>query len=345
MRLMWGCVVVLLVYIPATYSHGIRFDSTDFKKADSIAARYYGHSLKELRVLSEKLTLALPTEKEKFRAIYRWVCDNIDSDHELNKKNQRMRARLKDDDALMVWNRKVNKQAFRNLVEQRKTVCTGYAYLVRELALHAGLECRIIDGYGRTVQANIGGTGVPNHSWNAVRLDGRWYLCDATWSSGAYDVTNSVFIRNFNEGYFLADPALFVHNHYPLDTSWMLLRDKPRLHDFLNGPLIYPHTFGYGVKPVLPVTFDVAVKKGEDVAFQFVQREGKDIGTVNWLIGNRDLQSKTVFEKQTRGDGMIHYAVQKRFYQKGVYIVHCLLSSNPESSSGDYVFAYRVTVR
>ena len=34
------------------------------------------------------------------------------------------------------------------------------------------------------MQANVGGTGVANHSWNAVQLNSNWYLCDATWSSG-----------------------------------------------------------------------------------------------------------------------------------------------------------------
>jgi transglutaminase/protease-like cytokinesis protein 3 len=90
------------------------------------------------------------------------------------------------------------------------------------------------DGYGRTAQSNIRGEGIANHSWSAVQLNRIWYLCDATRSSGAVDVAQSRFMRNFNDCYFLADPDLFVRNHYPLDSSWMLLAKKPTLHDFLN---------------------------------------------------------------------------------------------------------------
>jgi hypothetical protein len=318
-------------------------DSTIFRKADSIAAFYHGHSLKNLKLLSDKLTATLSTEKEKFRVIYKWVCDNIDNDYALNVKNQQKRAQLKDETSLIAWNRKANEQAFRNLIEQKKTVCTGYAYLVRELALQAGLTCKIVDGYGRTVQANIGGKGMANHSWNAVRLDGQWYLCDATWSSGACDARSGVFIRNFNEAYFLADPAMFVRNHYPLDSVWMLLRDKPALETFLKGPLVYVSAFNYGMEPLLPATFEVAVAKGEDVSFQFIKRGGRTTGKVTFRVDG--VRTSDVPDRRLSRDGMTQYTIKHRFTRRGTFAVHIIPDDALGDGVGNPAFTYRVTVR
>ena len=73
-------------------------------------------------------------------------------------------------------------------------MCTGYAYLIKEMCFIADLDCEIIDGYARAFDANVNGLESLNHSWNAVKLNNKWYLCDATWSSG-YMVNNSLFVK------------------------------------------------------------------------------------------------------------------------------------------------------
>ena len=57
------------------------------------------------------------------------------------------------------------------------------------MAGFANIECVIIDGYGKTAQNPIDTHSTPNHSWNAVKLNGDWFLCDATWSAGQIQVT------------------------------------------------------------------------------------------------------------------------------------------------------------
>lgn len=210
---------------------------TDFRKADSIAGLYSHYSLKNPGKLATRLTTSLQTEEEKFRAIYRWVCDNIEYDYSLFLKNKQ-KLKLKDKEALADWNKNFSALVFKNLRDRQKTVCTGYAYLVKTLASHAGIKCVIVDGYGRTTQSNIAEPGTANHSWNAVRLNNKWYLCDPTWSSGAYDTRTSKFEKNFNEVYFLSDPSTFIRNHYPLNSDWILLKEKPTLHEFLTRPVV-----------------------------------------------------------------------------------------------------------
>jgi transglutaminase/protease-like cytokinesis protein 3 len=116
----------------------------DFKKADSIAELYPSHSLKDLRSLADKLTAPLSTDTEKFRAIYKWICNNIDNDYILYQKNKRNRKRLKNSEELGEWNKKFRVRVFKTLLDDHRTVCTGYAYLVKELSFHAGLTAVII---------------------------------------------------------------------------------------------------------------------------------------------------------------------------------------------------------
>ena len=244
----------------------------DFRRADSLAAIHKGEGLNSLPILAYKLTASLSTEVERFRAIYTWVSTNIDNDYEYYRKNSKKRKKWQHDSlALVNWNRQFRPKVFKKMVEEQKTICTGYAYLVRELATLAGIASEIVDGYGRTVASNIGESGIANHSWNAVQLNGQWYLCDATWSSGSISQHEGKvhFVRNYNDGYFLAEPALFVKNHYPSDTTWILMKRKPKLEEFLRAPLVYRSAFSHGIIPVEPTTMNVLLAKEEDFIFSF----------------------------------------------------------------------------
>ncbi|MBA4058197.1 MAG: hypothetical protein C0490_26005, partial [Marivirga sp.] len=200
------CALLVIVFFSASLlAQPVGSKVVDFTKADSVAALYPNYSLKDLRNLANKLTIPLSTEEEKFRAIYFWICNNIENDYEYYVTNKHKREKLHNDpDALKEWNRKFSVLVFNKLLSEQKTVCSGYAYLFKELAFHAGLSCVIIDGYGRTAEANIGGPGIANHSWNAIQLNKKWYLCDATWSSGAIDTQNGSFVKRFDDAYFLA---------------------------------------------------------------------------------------------------------------------------------------------
>ena len=90
---------------------------------------------------------------------------------------------------------------------------------MRELCSYAGIPCVIVDGYGKTSTPSK----YPNHSWNAVQLNNKWYLCDATWASGVIDMRNLQYEKDYKEIYFLTDPVDFTRTHEPLDKAWAFL--------------------------------------------------------------------------------------------------------------------------
>ena len=310
------------------------FSDVNFSKADSIASLYPRHSLRDLRSLADKLTRPLSTDVEKFRAIYTWVCTNIANDYGLYLKNERQRSKYTDPEARKKWNREFSAHVFEKLLREHKTVCTGYAYLVKELAFHAGIKCIIVDGYGRTAQSNIRGEGIANHSWNAVQLNNKWYLCDATWSSGAVDASTGRFVKKYDAIYFLLDPALFVRNHYPIDSVWTLLSNKPTLHEFLNRPLIYNNIFKYDIQKLLPETFDITIPKAGTVSFQWEADTDKQPGTVALQIkGNNSLD---MLYPEVHYDADI-LCVEHTFKIRGTYVLHILFN-------GSYACTYTVHV-
>lgn len=267
--LFWLTVAILLFPTVGLHAQS-SFNEIDYEKADIRAHALSGHALNDLPALSEKLTKGLNTDVEKFRAIFTWVSLNISNDHELFIVNKRKREKLTGNaKALNDWNREMSERTIKRLVDSRRTVCTGYAYLVRKLAMHAGIQCEIIHGYGRTVEANIGGPGLANHSWNAVRLDNKWYLCDPTWASGAYDRKKHLVVSKYEPSYFLPAPELFVRNHYPIDTTWIMLDKKPSLREFLDGPVIYVNAFRSRIYPQTPTTLHVLAKVDDTVLFSF----------------------------------------------------------------------------
>lgn len=329
-----GVLILLLHFsIQAQISD---FSGVDFQLADSIARSYAGHSLGDLKTLSEKLTRPLLSDVEKFRAIFTWVCLNIENDPVLYFRNRKHRDKSSDQQALRKWNKEFHQDAVKNLIDRKRTVCTGYAFLVKELSYHAGLDCKIVDGYGRTAAANTTSLDLPNHSWNAVKLQDKWYLCDPTWSSGVIDKTSMTFIRRFDTAYFLPEPSLFIRNHYPIDTGWILMSSKPTKTDFVNGPLIYIAAYQHNIKLQSPSTFKLLAAKGEKLTFQFTSTSADEIKKVSLVVENIPASDKAVQSKVD--DQATQFSIEHIFKTRGEYDVHLYVNEKP-------AVTYAVSVR
>ena len=103
------------------------------------------------------LNLSGKSEYEKINAIYRYICEHVSYDY----------TNLNNDDY------KLKYTAYAALIN-RTAVCQGYAALLYRLLLEAGVDCRIISGFGH---------GEP-HAWNIARIGSLYYNLDVTWDSG-----------------------------------------------------------------------------------------------------------------------------------------------------------------
>lgn len=307
------------------YAQKSDFKNIDFTKADSIADLYPNHSLYDLPELASKLTDGLETDVEKFRAIYKWVCSNIENDYSYFLKNQRKRNRFKDKpEKFKQWNQEFAVKAYKRLLKEHQTVCTGYAALVKELSYFAGIETVVVNGYGKTAYNNQITKGLPNHSWNAVKLNDKWYLSDPTWSAGKIYTDKRGFQFEYFDGYFLSEPQLFALNHFSLDKKWLLTESEQSLDDFMQNPIVYRGAFANDLLLEAPQQFALSSKKDSTLRFQLKQINDAPSENLKLVlqinVGERAIETLSDFKSQDANRYIIDYTSNR----KGKYIIHLM---------------------
>ena len=145
----------------------------------------------KLRTTLKSLNLSGKSDYQKIKKVYDWECKNIayDSKSKGNVKYSSYAA-----------------------LNKKYAVCQGYASLFYRMMLELGVDARVITGYSNT----------QNHAWNIVKLNGRYYNCDATWDAGTngqyrYFLKNSVaFYDHVRESKYMT-PAFI--REYPMSVS------------------------------------------------------------------------------------------------------------------------------
>jgi hypothetical protein len=121
------------------------------------------------------------------------------------------------------------------------SVCEGYASLYQLMCSLAGLECTVVSGYGRGYGFDgFAEDSLPyssDHAWNAVRINGGWYLVDTTWDAGGVD-TAGTFTRSYSTGYLFTPPGIFLCTHFPGDPRWQLSANPVSYESFKSLPYV-----------------------------------------------------------------------------------------------------------
>ncbi len=157
--------------------------------------------------LADYLVFPARTEREKVRAIFRWMTDRIAYD--IDAETTGSRGDVRADRVLL----------------SRQARCIGYSALFEALARRAKLQTATIAGYVKGLPefnpTEDSKESKPNHMWNAVRIDGCWQLLDTMAASGY--VRGQRFHKQFREEFFLPPPQEMILTHFPLDYRWQLL--------------------------------------------------------------------------------------------------------------------------
>jgi hypothetical protein len=123
-------------------------------------------------LLVKELTEGKTSDKEKFDRIFAWVATNIRYNYAayFSMAGSPLRSDIS------------------SILASKRAICVGYSHLMDTLCKLAGITNTTIFGYAREELSDVGDSVyVDNHAWNAVKLDGLWYVYDATWSTGDYD--------------------------------------------------------------------------------------------------------------------------------------------------------------
>ncbi len=154
---------------------------------------YYNNAAAERRLETEakkvidSLKLEGKSDYQKAKAIYNWLCRNVDYD-EANEGNMSDMSRYSAYAAIVLKN----------------CVCSGYANSFYYLACMAGLENRIVVS--------------KDHAWNIVKLGEYYYNVDATWDAGYYD-PDAGYSASYAWRFFMKNEATYLQDNYPT-TQW-----------------------------------------------------------------------------------------------------------------------------
>ncbi|MCQ2817075.1 MAG: hypothetical protein MJ252_07405 [archaeon] len=185
------------------------------------------------------------SEGEKAWFIYVWISQNIDYNIEgINEGNASVDER-----------------------ENFKTglaISYGYSKLFKSLGEALGLEVESIQGYSKSTgyyPGKIFEGQKPDHSWNAVKIHGRFYLIDATWGTGK--ISQKKYIKEFSPIWFCMSSEQFIRTHFPTEQKWQLIKNPISLQQFQNMSYLSHEFYQHGFTKVEPDSCIINTEEGK----------------------------------------------------------------------------------
>lgn len=185
--------------------------------------------------LTANVTKEMHSEEDKVLAIHEWIT------HHLKRKNSKTHE--------------THYKTARKVLLKRKGAAIAYATLFNEMCKFAKIECEIIKGNVTpefSANYNPKAYEISNHSWNAVKINGKWFLVDVTFDAGCMQKKKHP-VKKFIEKnivipypggvkrfYFIKKKSKFIHKpsrnyylknqemletHFPLMPMWQLSED------------------------------------------------------------------------------------------------------------------------
>ncbi|PVW17394.1 transglutaminase domain-containing protein [Marixanthomonas spongiae] len=180
------------------------------------------HSAKETHVntksLARQITKNSHTDFEKAQVIFIWIARNIEYDNELRTNTSLQK---------LIYTSEEN--VLKKVLERKKALCGGYAFLYKMLCKEVGIESQIIHGFSKKYYNTSTRNGV-DHTWNAVKINGKWRLLDLTLARSQRKNNNP------NLYWFDTDPRYFIKTHYPENIKWTLVTNPISKKEFDRIP-------------------------------------------------------------------------------------------------------------
>ena len=269
---------------------------------------------KNIESLSEYLSAPWETERNKAYSIYRWLTFNVSYDVE----------------GFFGHSAKKSCDA-QSVLQNKLSVCAGYANLFEALCKAADLEVHTISGYakgyGYEVGQQVDGT---NHAWNAIRINDEWRICDATWGAG--DLGQDMrFQRRPNTHMFLMHSEVAITDHFPEEEKWQLLEHPITREEFakLAVPSGHLHSMGVEIESHRYAVYEV---EEDHIEMQFYSPSTKILSGVLKDNSGKDIGERS--RVQIRPCGTNKLKVKAEFPRSGSYKLNLHVRVNGELQHG-----------
>jgi len=220
-----------------------------------------------------------------------------------------------------------------------KGVCDGYAKIFKLFGSSIGLEAYRVVGYSK------GGSFTPgkipsqtDHAWNSVKIEGKYYLLDATWGAGSCD--GATFKPKYKEDYFCTDPQIFIRAHLPAEKEWQLISPTITLQQFVDMLKISLDFYSQGFKTVSPDAVGFDTNGMFTVKFTYDSTTQKTILYHLYFLKSNtyyEQSNSCWFEKDTTSGVLTCYANEKGTYKL------TLFGGSADLNTFPYLMEYQIT--
>lgn len=188
--------------------------------------------------LAKQLTAPFQTESEKAEAIFTWIAHNVRYDCKKFHKQKGPEIRASSKEELERKIKEFERDEIEKTARYKKGICEDYSQLFKTMCNAVGIEAEVIHGNARDFHKPYRSAHNNPHSWNAVKIDGKWHLLDATWAAGYTDDQVRKFTRRVAVGFYQTPPEWFAQNHFPDDPKWQLLEKPLDKNAFPKQPML-----------------------------------------------------------------------------------------------------------
>lgn len=242
--------------------------SQDFKKVDTKVLEYPRFS--RVEDLANQIEKDFTEEINKARAAFFWLTQNIRYNlKELyNPRKRSYRFRYSSEKEKVQKLQAIKDRLIADTFRNKTGVCEEYAQSFKKICDLLNIEAEVIKGYVRNDAKEIGTLpNSTNHAWNALKINGKWLILDATWAAG--HEYNGKWIREFNPYFFNMPAHKIFKTHYPEETIWVLRFGRMSLADFYLQP-IYTNTFlGLKADLISPKNGIINITSSENIELKF----------------------------------------------------------------------------
>lgn len=267
-------------------------------------------ALNKPELLAKHLTEKEKTDRDKVRAIFLWITDNIAYNVKPGRyvRQEPSINDVLDDPEDSSPLKSLSERVAEDVLIKRVAFCDGYARLFKTLCDYAGIRSEVVTGFANGGMGRRRFRFSSNHRWNAVYFDSTWHLVDATWASGYVTFNTDEYIKHFNNQYFLTPPKEFIRDHYPEDLKWTLLQNPPAVSEYKLGPFKMNAYTTKRIQKYWPEKGIIEAKVGDTLTFELYTDYGEKPTT---------LIDATIIDSFTLQQALMPDSSKLLFYKEG----------------------------
>jgi len=218
--------------------------------------------------LARQIQQDFTSDFNRVRAIYTWLATNVSYDLKtLYNGETQINFSYSSQEDLSRKLTAINTHTANQTLLTNKAICEGYAQAFKKVSEQLGIPCMLVGGFSKSDVRDIGSNpSQEDHAWNAVKIQNKWYLVDATWGAGY--TNGDTWVQRFDDFFFLTDPNKFAITHYPSEKEWQLIKRTMTKKQFYAAPIYAKSFFKNNLKLISPLQGELFVKSDSDIIIE-----------------------------------------------------------------------------